>query len=317
MKTVLSQIKTFNSKVLVIDGITRSGKFWLMNFLHHLRGVEHACHEPVLDHIIVAAKFGLMDEGTAIGLIQGVIDRSVYKTKIGRDLNCKISDSSSVLNRPDLAEYLQRMLSPAKGVAELIRVGAETQAWFPFITHDVLSQEDFIFRALPNGMVVRVNRHPVDLVYAWYKKGLGRSDMQFDIRIDRNGVSVPWFCAGFLDGFNAASEMDRIILSINFLISSSEEACAKLKQELESRIYHTSYERLGSQPTVEINKIASFLGVEVRETFNSFVLDDIFKTREIISIKRARLNKMTFIKSIATREAFLKLVAMADRYKFD
>jgi hypothetical protein len=304
-----------SNNIVFVDGITRSGKFWLVNFLHQIENMEHVRHDPTMDHIAVANFFKLIDDNVAVSLLQSMLDRQAYETLIGRNLNLRYADSSSVFKNPDLQKYLIRVFGPDIDPQLVYRESKENNSWFVFLAHDWLSHLRIQYEAFPTMKLIRVERNPVDLVNAWYTKGIGRDRMNFGIRIKGTSGSVPWFTYPWLDSFDTLCEMDRIILSILTLESLAKETYRSLPVMQQQQILFVSYETMASSPLNEIKTIAEFLQTSVRNSVSSFVAGNIFQKRGMANLTSSRELKMQFIQKHASTEMFQRLEEAAEEYE--
>jgi hypothetical protein len=97
---------------LLVEGISRSGKFLLANILHGFQGVEHVQCYGILDHISYLENFGFIKRNAAQEMLQSEIDIHCYEMLIGRNLNFRISDKSSIFNDPRSGAYKKRCIEP-------------------------------------------------------------------------------------------------------------------------------------------------------------------------------------------------------------
>ena len=102
-------IKTNNvENVLLVDGITRTGKFLLSKIVSEFEDIEFFQSLPVLEHIPYMFGLGGMGGDAAISLIKSTIDYAAYDQFLGRGLNHRVLDRSSIYNSSDSASYLKR-----------------------------------------------------------------------------------------------------------------------------------------------------------------------------------------------------------------
>ena len=123
--------------VVLIDGLARSGKkltcrltCWLedMDFFQYIFWVERFSYLHLL---------GAIRTDVAVSNIQAAIDEAIYSRSIGRMMNTRLSDASSVLSSPEPELYQQRAREPDGSVAmEKVRTA---RRMMPFQTHYLMA----------------------------------------------------------------------------------------------------------------------------------------------------------------------------------
>jgi len=303
--------------LIFIDGITRSGKFWLANFLNHLDRTEHTKHDQFMDHISIANYLGCMEDEAAVSILRAKVLLYTYEISIGRNLNFRYSDSSSVFKNPKLQDYLLRTFSPDRKQEEVFNEVADSERIFVFLAHDWLSYLKIQLEAFDQMRIVRIERNPIDLVYAWFSTGIGLNRMAFSYRIESSRGSAPWFAYQWLESFEEMTDMDRIIRSILFLSKSAQENYKGLADENKNKIIFTSYERLANNPLSEAERIAKFLKTTVNPTIPTLINQNIFNERDYKSLLKTRQNKIKIIEKHATPQMAKALWAAEEEYNQD
>ena len=95
----------------------------------------------------------------------------IYNDAIGRNVNCRSNDYTSIHNYSDPLVYINRMKEP-DGDSVYSRI-EKSKRFFPLMLHDGLWHADYIFKAFQFSKLIHIQRHPVDLIYSWINKGLG------------------------------------------------------------------------------------------------------------------------------------------------
>ena len=301
--------------LIFIDGITRSGKFWLANLLNHLSAVEQFRQDPSMDHIAVISHFNLVKEDAAISLLQDMVNSHVFETAIGRNINFRYADSSSIFKNPNLQNYLIRVFGANTDPRKVFDELKSDYRYFVFITHDWLSHLSIQLKAFPEMKLIRIERNPIDLAYAWYTTGIGRNRMFFSQRVKGIKGSVPWFAHNWLDDFEEMGEMDRTIKSILLLDPTARSAFESLPSDQQSKILFTSFESLAGYPMDTAEKIAEFIKTKVNDSIQAFISQPAFMKKTSMRIKEARKEKLLFIKDCASPNLFSLIKKAGEDYE--
>lgn len=260
-------------KLLIVEGITRAGKFLLANLLHGFYGIEPVQYYGLLENIPFLEKFGLIDTETAKEILHCEIDTHCYEMLIGRNLNHRKSDKSSIYNSARPNEYLVRAKEPDGDDALAKFKGSDSYSFF--IAHELMPHIDLYFKTFPKMKIISINRSPSDLVYSWYRRGhghrWGNDPKVFQIVFKKQHSIIPWFAVDWKEDYYKLSEIDRIIASIKTITQKGQAAYHKLSAEEKKRILFIKYEDIITKPKKVINKISDFLKKKERPEMSSIL----------------------------------------------
>lgn len=248
--------------VLLIEGASHAGKFLLGNVLAGLADIEHYQYLGILEHIPYLVELGFMTRETGKAIICCQIDNFGYDLVVGRVCNVRHDDMSSIYQSPHLKEILQRSLNSRDGVLQEIK---SAQHFFPFMAHETMPLIDIYFEAYPTIKIIRMERSPLDLAYAWYRNGWGRRfgtdplDFSMSIQTREGGPVAPWFAHDWLDEYSNSSEMDRIIKSLSVILTKSRAKLNGLTTERRQRVHVVCFEHLLTGPDKEVDGLSNFL----------------------------------------------------------
>ncbi|MAF96641.1 MAG: hypothetical protein CMM60_12930 [Rhodospirillaceae bacterium] len=222
--------------------------------------------EPV-DHIPIFWRLGKLDFETARAFLRMEMDSAIYNRAVGRNMNLRRADSSSIHLALNHDEYIRRAENPdTDGVMEKFNADGR---WPLFFTHEMLPNIELFFSVAENLKVIEPMRHPVDLAYSWYRRGWGErwgeDPLAFIPAVDVGGKAVPWFAADWADEYLSLNPIDRVIRGILALLDLFEETYGGLTTEHRDQVYFLSYEHLLDSPAEEIEKLAAFLETEPLE----------------------------------------------------
>jgi hypothetical protein len=301
--------------LLAIDGITRSGKFWLAELITYFEGMEPVLHEPALDFISIKAHYGELDKTSAVGLFRNIVSHKCFITSIGRNLNTRLDDSSSIYHHPRRADFLNRVHQRRDAEFEKIKTVNFDEVTYPMLAHDWLSVWGVQANALPAMKLIRVERNPIDLAYAWYDTGIGLKEMAFSHRFTRDSKSVPWFASDFYQSFETQSEVDRIINSISHLFDTALPVMNSLLNSAGGNLLVTTYDRLGEDMRTEVERISSHIDLQPIAEMRGFLATQEKKGRSKLAVDEARVTKLESLKAMASHDSFEKLLDLAERYE--
>lgn len=300
--------------LLLISGFTKSGKFTFANFVNTIADVEHYQYCPLLEHLAALVKLDLINLDLAKAMIQIEVDNAAYDLMVGRSINFRYGDRSSIYKSPKLDEYLQRCLNPDGD--EVVKKIKSKKRYYCYIGHEVFHSIKIFMELYPKIKVLELERHPVDLIYSWYKSGWGNRfglDLKdFSLPFEGINFPVPWFATRWAEEYENSSEMDRIIKSIYYVNQMNKEAWSELSQESKLKIHKVCFEKILTNPDEELKKVADFLGKEI------IINLGFVKSREKIPTedpKNNRNQKLKCIEEKASPNYFKMLLELQEEYE--
>ena len=160
---------TLVNNLIIVDGLTRSGKFFLGKIISGLNNIDFLQYSYILDYLPYMATLNAISTDGAISLLRSVVDQSCYDQSIGRNLNLRFDDRSSIYNSPDFDRYILRSKSEFSR-ERIVKYLSDKDQHFLFVLHNNLASANIMFKAFPDIKIVHLLRNPVDLVYSWMMK---------------------------------------------------------------------------------------------------------------------------------------------------
>jgi len=298
------------NKIILVDGIGRSGKSLFNNIIPSLENVEHTCHFNVLEQILPAIAQGSVSPQFAKAFFRTHINELAYNNLLSRNMNFRIDDMTGIMNFKEPNIYFRRLFrEEGDGIIEELR---QHKLYFTFRTHEILPNLEYFNMLEINYYMLALFRNPVDLVHSYWKRGwgdrFGNDPRAFTLTIDYKEKQVPWFCAGFEGEWLSLNSMERCILAIIILIQKSVEQYKKVNDK--KRIYLLKFEEFINDPDGKIKKISSFLGTKETIYTEHFLRKDIR-----LSVLKPDKRKIEDIKSNTNSKLFDKLMELTKEYE--
>lgn len=301
-------------RLVLVDGLGRAGKMLMAKLVSNFRRMEYFQASEPIEHIPILWWLGKLDDETARSFLRIELDAAIYNRAIGRNLNSRKFDSSSVQLAIDHEEYARRASDPnVDRVMERFNDAGRTPL---FLTHEALPHIELFLPIVSDLCVIEVVRHPVDLVSSWYRRGwgvrYGADPVAFALTIAHGDRPVPWFAAGWAEEYLALSPMDRVIRSVRTLLDMTLEAYDNLPPDQRRQIHFVAYERLLAAPEREIAATATFLETEPMDG-----MPEILEREGLAASSAAGQigEKLKQIKELATPENFASLIDAGRRHE--
>jgi hypothetical protein len=283
---------------IFIDGISRTGKFLLGKIVSCFNDVENFQYISLIEQILYIHKLGSITRDAAIAFIKAQIDEHAYNMYLGRNLNLRFDDATSLYNNFELNKYLKRSLVPygLEQKKEILNNKSESL----FILHESFSHIELLYGAFPKMKFIHLNRHPVDLVHSWFINVGNRfkSDpFSFIPIVQSNNNLMPWYAVDWKDEFVPLTNIDRIIKSISYLLDIEKNTYTSLTKHIKALILEIKYEDIVENTSDAIDSLSMFLDKDPHDQINYILAKE--KCPNKISLTK-RGNKLKEIKKVAS-----------------
>lgn len=219
--------------------------------------------EEVIDYIGFMYSFGKMSHDAAVTMLRIFPDVHLYNALLSRNLNFRWRDASSVWRAARPMSYLKRLFGDEHQDA-LKAQGAE-KAIFQNHTHFQMERIGIHFDAHPETLkVIELQRHPIDLVHAWWSKKRGgdlcRSPWNVAICGRRGDDCVHHLAFGWEREYLAMAPLARIVNMLHGAQMRARDTYKALPAERREKVMLVDFDDLTTRPAEVIEKAAGFLG---------------------------------------------------------
>lgn len=305
---------TLVKNLLLIEGVSRSGKFFLGKILDGFERIEHFQYISIIEQLPFFVRLGMMKREVVKSLMQSTIDDNARNLQFGRNLNFQASDHSCILKAPRAKEYLERtkLTNPSHIIKNLSR----GKMYSTFVVHECMPNIEIFFDVCPAVKIISIQRYPIDLVHSWYLRGWGLRQatdlLATQPCIKKNGIDIPWYACQWKESYNDLSPMDRVIKSINSFFKMGRKCYMGLTDKQKKQILFIAYEDLIEKTDSVVECIAKFLKVKAFDE-----LPEVLKREGCYKIldKNDRKKKIDEIKSKASSQTFKMLMQLTKEYE--
>ncbi len=260
-------INILSNKLLFLGGVTRSGKSFLCPIVSTFKKTEMFIVNSVAENIYYLNYLKLISDESASYLFKYILNEKIYNHNIGRDLNKRKFDYSSIKKFRNYKIYLQREKSKREGDIKIKDI-RKSQNNYPIMFHDILINPNFIFKSFPKSKVVFIERHPVDLIFEWVeKKYYGQfysnprnCTLSFNYK---KKISYPYWCQGYENEFAKLNNVyEKTIFLLEKLYSIQKKNYLRYKKKYVKNLLLLKFEPLVQETDFEIKKIEKFLNLK-------------------------------------------------------
>ncbi|PIR93161.1 hypothetical protein COT99_02375 [Candidatus Falkowbacteria bacterium CG10_big_fil_rev_8_21_14_0_10_43_10] len=312
-QNLLGRRRPLVKNLLLVDGISRAGKFLLTNILSGLDGIEPVQYNAVLEHVVRLRRFNLITIPAASELLHTEVDMACYGMLIGRNMNYRRSDKSSIFNNAKYKSYLSRLKE--KDGSGVLDNFYGSGLYSLFIIHESLPNIKIFLDTFPQVKIIVIQRSPADLVYSWYKRKLGqrigKDPLMGEIPLKGKKGPLPWYIYDHQEEYYSLSGINRVIFSISTLFKLYEAAYNVLSPKNKKNILFVRYEDILSEPEAVIKTLARFLGKKILPVMKQVIKKEKLPNKKHFALKAAKMEK---IKGLAAEKYYKIIMSLEKRY---
>lgn len=261
-------------ELVLVDGVGRSGKVMLAEILTGFNRVEKQEYNEFLEYIALANHYDKISKDIAITILKTQMDTEIYKMMIGRSINTRLTDYTSLYNYHTPKKYLKRQVEEDGSIIGL-KVKEEKPIYLNWC-HDMIQKSQIIFEAFEDKIkLIYINRRPIDIIYEWNKKNFGArissdpTEMQY--LIEYGAKLVPELAYGWEDEYLSLNNEERVVKMIYTSFKRNYEAIVNLNN---SQIKIINFEDLVTRPDDLIKELGIFLNLNENEFMKNILLKE-------------------------------------------
>ena len=247
-------------KVVIVDGQAGCGKTLFSPILASLNRVELLSYAFEVEFVCRLFYLKKIERDAATALVRALVDLKLYQAMMGREVNFRYSDISSVFKDPNPWRYFKRIFQ--EGDMAIPQRIKEEKPILNLTTHDLLSVSDPIISGLgARGVLIEIVRHPLYMIKQQYLNMARVIDTarNIEICIEYKGKQLPYFALGWEDLYLRSNAMEKAIFSMNKMVELSSE---KKKLEMVNgklSIITIPFEKFVIEPLPYLKKITEML----------------------------------------------------------
>ncbi len=313
--------KALSEQLVFVDGISGSGKSMIAPLLSSLKSSELWMIDHIFEFSLIMHSLGHISGDATKTLIKTYVDLNCYNLMIGRNVNYRPTDDSSVQKNQLKSLYDKRRGSQDGSIIE--KIIKDTKPVNIFMTHYIFYESKPLFEALGDRLKIFIIpvRHPYFLVEHWYNQDWDQR-MPNDIRdpslqYKYKGNDYIWHVNGWEEIYDNLSKCEKAIETIDRLSIDQKKIEERFTADEINRIMVVPFEQFAVNPNNFFEKISHILGTKkTKETGEVMKINNIPRIFEkgFINKQKEKLDYI-FSKEDITDEYHRKLRQMAEEYE--
>jgi len=260
-------------KIVMVGGLDGCGKTLFSPIISALDRVELPTYSYEIEHYCSLYFLQKLSLQSASTLIRMQTDLKLYHTMMGREVNFRPTDLSSVQMFHSPTQYFERLFQP--GDETIPDVINKKNPILNLIIHNVLFISDPIWNALGSRCIyIEVIRHPLYMVRQQHLNMQKLIDdvRDFIIYYERGEKSYPYWTEGWEDLFDQSSDIERSVHYIDQMTQRVEKAKKVLREKYKANILTIPFEQFVLDPDPWVEKIALAIGSKITDNTKNVML---------------------------------------------
>ena len=295
--------ENYFNDVVVVTGSLNSGKSMVAPIVSSLQRVEHLRKFIEVDQILHLANLKKIKKEVAFFFIKHYLDKSFYEQLIGRNLNHRIGDETSIFTAKNSSELKNRIY--LKRGNHIISKHVKDKTIFCMDTHDGMMLFHLWKEVNKKFKFINVFRNPIDTVNGCYNVGQGEIEkILFNeiIMFKKNKNIFPLYFLNNYKSYPKKNPMDRVIDEVLFCLKKEYLNYKKYKNN--KNCLFIENEDFSVNTSKNISKICNFLNTK-KSKFTPQIMKRENCPREID--RKVYYEKLKKIKFLSTKNSFQKL----------
>ncbi len=286
----------------ILDGQSGVGKSLIGPIISSLNNCEHWLHDHIIEEIITLLKFKKISLDAARAILGIHVDLDLYNLFIGRDVNFRNYDTSSVIY-----DGLDKIYSKRLKLKDGDQISKKILLKNPFLiinTHHILMFSNFIKKVFfdRNLIFISVSRDPITVINNFYKnnweKKILNNPRDFSLTVSKNHKDInAWYLNKYED-----KNMSFIEKYANFVIDYQ-----KFQTRFNHKNHiHVNFEEFTQNPDKYIKIFEKKFGKKTKITNQLLEKFDLPRSNTYLNIERDIEKVYKFIKDTNTKNKIYK-----------
>ena len=294
----------FFKNVAVVTGTYCSGKSMVAPIVSSLNNVEHVRKLLVVDQIFHLANLRKISKESAIFLVRHYLDKSFYEQLIGRNINFRVEDETSIFTAKNTEELANRIL--IKRGEHIITKHIKNKTIFCMDTHDGIMLYDYWTKVSKGFKFINIYRNPIDTVASWEKHGIGKLEkIRFNEVVlfkDKKNI-FPHYYLNKNKDYQKNNTIDRIIDMVTYCQEKEYKNFKRYKKN--NNCIFIEFEDFAENTSLNIGKICKFLKTKKSKSTKEIMIRENCPRKININLYKEKFQKIKFY---ASKKKFEKLL---------
>ena len=254
----------FDNQVVIVDGLPGCGKSMFSKIIASMERVELVTYLFELEFICRLNNFNKIENDAAVTMVRLLADHKLYQIMMGREMNFRYSDVSSVFKDSNPFKYFKRIFQEGdQAVPNKIK---KEKPILNIMAHDILSVSEPLFLGLKDRLsLIEIVRHPLYMIKQNFinMENVVNDARDIQITIRHNEDQLPYFAHNWEKLYISSNSIEKAIYSLQ---KFSQQTCLskqKLIKNYKNQILTIPFEHFVLNPKPYLKKIENLLNSKI------------------------------------------------------
>ena len=300
----------FLENLILVTGTHTSGKSMISPIVASLKKVEMLRKIYYLDQLSNLHFFNKINDEAVKFMANHILDLSYYEQLIGRNMNFRYEDETSVANSKDPKFYTKRL--KVKRGSQIIKKHKKINTLMLLDAHDGIWFNKFWLNlGIKNLKIINICRNPIDVVNSWFNSDLGDAEKQLLCQIPLISYKQkikPFYYYKSINR-NKLNKYDAAVEMVCECIENEIKNFKKIKDI--KNLIRIDFDNFAEKTNYNLSKICKFLKTNKTKHTNKIMRRERLP-RKIIENDRSK--KRQKIKELVSYKLFQKLLRLEKIY---
>ena len=300
----------FLENLILVTGTHTSGKSMISPVIASLKKVEILRKIYYLDQLANLHFFNKLKFKTAKFMANHILDLSYYEQLIGRNMNFRHEDETSVANSKDPKFFMKR-LKVKKG-SQILKKHKKINTQMLLDTHDGIWFNKFWLNlGIKNLKIINICRNPIDVVNSWINSDLGEAEKQLLCQIPLISYKKKIKPFYYYKSINK-NKLNKYNSAVKMVCECIENEIKNFKKIKDNQnLIRIDFDNFVEKTNYNLSKICKFLKTNKTKHTNKIMKRERVP-RKII--ENDRIKKRQRIKELVSHKLFQRLLRLEKFY---
>lgn len=296
--------------LILVTGTHTSGKSMISPVVASLKKVEILRKIYYLDQLANLHFFNKINFNTASFMANHILDLSYYEQLIGRNMNFRYEDETSVSNSKDPKLFIKRL--NVKRGSHIIKKHKKIKTRMLLDTHDGIWFHKFWLNlGIKNLKIINICRNPIDVVNSWINLDLGEIEKQLLCQIPlisyKKKIKAFYYYKNIKKG-----KSNKYEIAVEMVCNCIENEIKNYKKiKKKKNLIRIDFDNFAENTVYNLSKICKFLNTN-KTKFTNKIMRRERLPRKIEEL--ARIKKKKKIEKLVSNKIFQKLLKLEKFY---
>jgi len=260
------------NNIAIVDGFSGTGKSLMMPLLSHLKNGEVWQLLMETERVCLLQYLNKVDYNAAKALVKMHFDQRIYELYLGRNVNFRASDDSSVQGNLLKSKYKKRVQDASEREVIVDKIERE-KPLLVMDAHYIFGFTDLYMESFDEslGIYLFMVRNPAHLINAYFLQNIdsrvGHDPMEMTLCVEIDGNTIPYYAVEYHKEYLAANNLEKAILFVCHYQKMVDKMYATLTKKQKKKFLFVSFENFTTNPKPFMKKIKNILKTKNSTTY--------------------------------------------------